>query len=352
MSEVLEGARDRVTEIEAGTAMGATLDGAEQRALARTKPTLTNVDLADLAEFGEVVARSGKFEGMKTTAQAVVQLAIGRELGLTKTASLTGVYVFTTKDGTKVVIAGQLLLAKINDHPRYRVEILRSDTEACYIQPWKRGGLFGDGDEWKRVTPVCRASGCDGGRLVVAPEGTNGTQWCQECYGTGFVPVKFTITDAKRLELLSKNNWKGDPESMLLWRCLAKTQRRYFGDVLAIGQAYVEGELMEEEIILPAAMGAVRQADAAVQPVSVARPRRVQEPPPENVIDAEEVPAPPPTDDGAGAGEHLGEEPPAGNDAPPPPDGPMKKCGRGHPDFPAAELFCPKCMAEPVGGGQ
>lgn len=279
--------------LDTPSAAGTALELADQRAVARVKPTLTHADLADLVEFGEVVARSKFFADMQSTAQAVVKLSIGRELGLSKTASLTGIFIFTTKDGTKVVISGQLLVAKINADPRYRLEILRSDTHACYIHPWKRGGLFGagaEGEEFQRLTPACREAGCVGGR--------RGDDWCANCYGTGYVPVKFTIEDAKRLELLSKNNWKGDPESMLLWRCAAKTQRRYFGDVLAIGQAYVEGEL--EEVDLPRALTA---AGAPAPQVTVLKPRRASEAPPANAVDAVTTPVagPQPCDGNHGA---------------------------------------------------
>lgn len=274
MTNILEIGRvttdERLNHTETGTA----LEAADQRAIARQKPTLTSEDLTELVEYGEVVARSQMFGDMKTTAQAVVKLSIGRELGLTKTASLTGVHVFQTAEGTRVIIAGQLILAKINSHPDYRVEIIRSDRKACWLQPWKRGGLLGKGDEFELLTPRCFE--CEGGSVVIGEK----TKTCPNCAGAGHVPVRFTIEDAELLGLTGKKNWKGDPESMLLWRCVAKTQRRYFADVLAIGQAYVEGEIDYEDVNLPKALGVA----AAAPVVTVQRPRRASEAPLENAI--------------------------------------------------------------------
>lgn len=347
------------------TDTGAALDAADQRALTRVKPALRGAELAEMMEYGEVVARSQFFGDMATTAKAVIKLSIGRELGLSRTASLTGVHIFQTSEGTRVIIAGQLLLAKVNAHPDYRLEIVRSDRQACYLMPWKKGGLFGKGEDFQRIAPACFAPGCEGGKIKGAR--------CAECAGSGHVPVKFTIDDAKTLGLLEKKNWKGDPESMCLWRCVAKAQRRYFPDLLAIGQAYLDDEF--DEFQIPAAVGALE----ASPKVTVQRPRRASAPPPD-AIDAQ-----PGTfattvvgDDGLTEAERSAGEPPRiapedpvvvkcdGNhggaecddrecwlrephrsDAPPRATPPKKHCPKkGHGEF--TGLFCPDCMQEPV----
>lgn len=273
MTNVLEIARDAADDKLNHTEIGAVMDAADQRALTRQKPQLTSADLQELAEIGEVVARSKKFQDMNSTAQAVIKLCFGRELGLSKMASLTGVHIFDTSEGTRVIISGQLILAKVNNHPDYRMEIVRSDTKACWIQPWKRGGLKGDGDEFQLLTPRCFE--CEDGYVVLGEK----KKRCPNCAGAGHVAVKFTFEDAERLGLTGKKNWKGDPESMLLWRNVAKTQRRYYPDVLAIGPAYVEGEVDYETVRLPEALA------AAVPQVTIQRPRRASEAPPENAIE-------------------------------------------------------------------
>lgn len=274
MTNVLEMARDAADEKLNHTEIGAVMDAADQRALTRQKPQLTSADLQELAEIGEVVARSKKFQDMNSTAQAVIKLCFGRELGLSKMASLTGVHIFDTSEGTRVIISGQLILAKVNNHPDYRMQIVRSDTKACWIQPWKRGGLMGTGEDFELLTPICFE--CEEGYVITADK----KRRCANCAGAGHVPVKFAFEDAERLGLTKKKNWMGDPESMLLWRNVAKTQRRYYPDVLAIGPAYVEGEIDYETVKLPEALA------AAAPQVTIQRPRRASEAPPENVIEA------------------------------------------------------------------
>lgn len=359
-----------------GTETGIMLDAADQRALVKAKPPLQSAELVELMEYGEVVARSKFFKDMETTAQAVVKLSIGRELGLTKTASLTGVHVFTTSEGTRVIIGGQLLLAKINDHPDYRLEIVRSDTQACWLQPWQRGGLSRKGDEFVRMTPRCLEQYCQGGKIVRAQDKKEVGD-CPACLGTGQAPVKFSIEDAKRLGLLEKKNWKGDPESMLLWRCVAKAQRRYFPGVLAIGQAYLADEF--DEIQIGAAV-AVAGSSAPPANVTVMRPKRASEAPPEAteaeivspvakehvpgcVVGAghegpciiEAVPATPEIlgPESFGGDEYAAPEPVDDADfVPHEPEkikGPVKVC-RMHGKFSAAQLFCPTCLSSDVKG--
>lgn len=55
--------------------------------------------------------------------------------------------------------------------------------------------------------------------------------------------VTFTIEDAQRAGLASRDVWKKNPDDMLFARCLSKLARRLFPDV--IGNCYVENEIRE-----------------------------------------------------------------------------------------------------------
>lgn len=52
----------------------------------------------------------------------------------------------------------------------------------------------------------------------------------------------FTITQAKNIGLLNKDNWKNYPSDMLLWRAVARACRFQFPDVLTV-TAYTADEL-------------------------------------------------------------------------------------------------------------
>jgi len=46
------------------------------------------------------------------------------------------------------------------------------------------------------------------------------------------VEVSFSIGEARRAGLLSKDNWKNYPDDLLVWRTVSRTAKRYFSDVL------------------------------------------------------------------------------------------------------------------------
>lgn len=58
---------------------------------------------------------------------------------------------------------------------------------------------------------------------------------------------QFTIEDAKKAGLTSRQNWKTYTEDMLYSRAMSRLARRLFPDI--IGTAYVEGEIQESKIL-------------------------------------------------------------------------------------------------------
>ena len=72
----------------------------------------------------------------------------------------------------------------------------------------------------------------------------------QKCTITGIrkdtgeeLTVSFTMEDAARAGLNTRDVWKKNPDDMLFARCLSKMARRLFPDV--IGNCYVEGEISQ-----------------------------------------------------------------------------------------------------------
>jgi hypothetical protein len=347
---------------EAREGMRATVADANQRLQGAEAGVLQRLErggqgsgeLSEFMEFGAAVAASKFFHDAQNAAQAVVKLAIGRELGLSKTASLTQIYIFEAKGRTNVIVGAHLIAAKINASPAYRVKILETTAERCAILPHRRGGEFGAPDategDFVPVGPICR--GADG-------KGCKG-KTCPPCYGFGVLPVTYTLEDAKRAGLLGKDNWKNDPEAMNYSRAMAKTQRRYFPDLFAIGAVYVAEEL--EEIVPPLYNQGGEGAPAA-PPVVVQRPRRASQEPPQDAVDAVTVPSTPPAEESTGgapgpishgrgcvldenhAGDCIAEadpEPPPATAATAGPGG--KTCPRNPKHKAFHGLFCPECQ--------
>ncbi len=99
--------------------------------------------------------------------------------------------------------------------------------------------------------------------------------------------TEFSIQDAQRIGLLTKDNWRKYPEEMLYWRNVAKGIRAYAPDVMLFAQTVEEvtdgGALTVEDLTKnnkPLSKDAVVTENLEVK---------------ENVMDAEIVPEPEPT---------------------------------------------------------
>lgn len=151
-----------------------------------------------LKGLAEDFHKSGMFSHIRNTAQAFAIVEYGYELGIPPMASLQGMAVISGK----LCVEGKLMLAQyIKAGGKYIVRI--RTKEASQIE-WSYSGNRGITD--------------------------------------------FTIQDAQRIGLLTKDNWRKYPEEMLFWRNVAKGVRAYAPDVLLFAQTIEEaseGEMVE-----------------------------------------------------------------------------------------------------------
>ncbi len=147
----------------------------------------------DLMALGKALAKSKMFPDCEDEFAAVAKIEYGRELGLKPVISLQIIHVIKGRLG--IESKALLALAKENG---IKVEVLQKDKKGCKLK-------FSRGEE----------SHTD----------------------------SFTEEDAKRANLLYKDNWKTFPEEMYSWRCVAKGLR-FFDPGLALG-LYTTEELVE-----------------------------------------------------------------------------------------------------------
>lgn len=158
-------------------------------ALVERPNSITKLNMRELKELAEVFIQSGAFTDVKQTAQAMVKIIAGQELGFTPIVSMTGIHFFNGK----VSIGANLIASLIKDSGKYEYKITEHTPEAC---------------------------------SVVFYQNVNG-----ELKQLG-VPVRYTIDDAKTAGLIGKDNWKKYPMDMLFAACIRQGGRRYCADVL------------------------------------------------------------------------------------------------------------------------
>lgn len=149
-------------------------------------------------QLAKVAVESGFF-AVKNAAEALIIIMTGRELGLTTTQSLRGIYVVK---GRPMVSADAMVACVVAD-PRCEFwQPVESTTERCVIRTKRRG----------------------------APEPVTGV---------------FTMEDAKNAGLLGSDMYKKYPRVMLRHRCAAELVREVYPDVV-LG-IYCEGEVPGED---------------------------------------------------------------------------------------------------------
>lgn len=172
---------------------------------------------------GQFIA-SGLF-GDTTLPQAVVKIVAGEELGIGPMASMTGVHVIKGKPS----MSANLLGVQVKRSGSYNFRPVEEDADHVKIE------------------------------------------WFEDGESVGF--TEFTMEQAKRAQLLSKDNWKNYPEDMLFARALSRGVRRFCPDVTAGAPAYTpdelgadvdaEGEVVHVQSVVEPAAGAGEKLDPA-----------------------------------------------------------------------------------------
>jgi hypothetical protein len=135
--------------------------------------------------YATAVVRSGLAPKGDNAEAVVVKLQIGAELGLTPMRALAGVVVVNGKP----TLEGHLALGLIRSKG-YPVEVFAE----------------GEGDN-RRGVFVSKRDGKD-------------------------IRVEFSLADAKRAGLASKETYKSYLDDMLIWKAVSRASKRYFSDVI------------------------------------------------------------------------------------------------------------------------
>jgi hypothetical protein len=147
-----------------------------------------------------VVFRSGLFKAEKLE-QALVKAWFGKALGFNAAESQVA---FHCVPGKPPSLSAQALAARVKASGRYNYRIRRADDEACTIEFFER-----------------------------LPDGS----W--ESQGM----ASFTITEAKRAKLTSKDVWSSYPSDMLFNRAMTRGVRRFCPDLTFGLPAYSHEEI-------------------------------------------------------------------------------------------------------------
>ncbi len=149
----------------------------------------------ELQLISKLYADSGYFPDVKSMAQAFVKIAAGREMGLPAMAAMTGIAIIKGKPvagahiiASKVIMSGYV----------YRVKELSNDN--CVIEFFSKDG---------------------------------------ESLGKS----SFDEEDAKKADLLNKDNWKKYPRNMYFARAMANGQKWYCPDATLGMVVYTPDEL-------------------------------------------------------------------------------------------------------------
>ena len=153
------------------------------------------LSLQDTLTLSEVFVKSGYFKDARDQAQGVVKILAGREMGFGPVASMGGINLIQGKPST----GANLLAAAIKRAPQYNYRPVVMENERAELV------FFENGEEV--------------GRSV------------------------FTIEDAKKAGLVTKDNWKKYPRNMLFSRALSNGARWYCPDVYSGVTPYTPEEL-------------------------------------------------------------------------------------------------------------
>jgi hypothetical protein len=154
---------------------------------------LTTLD--DIIKVSQIVAKGKNFGGIDANI-ATIKILAGQEMGLGAVASLNGLYIYKDSIGVQSSVMSGL----IKSSPKYHYDIVTEpdDDRKCEIEFFENGKKIG--------------------------------------------VSRFTIEEAERAGLLSKDNWKKYPADMLFSRTISRGFKRYCPD-LGTGPVYTKEEI-------------------------------------------------------------------------------------------------------------
>lgn len=187
-------------------------------ALTRPDATLTMDTLRAQMEAAKRFVDSGLLPAaIKTPQQALTIMQMGRELGIPATYALRNVHVINGKP----VAAAELLMALVRrSYGQAAIRVKEATNEGCTVEYREQG--------WD-----------------------------------GVASLTFTIEDAKRAKLDSKDVWKAYPRAMLRSRAVSEVVRTAFPECIA--NLYTPEEMGAE--VMVTSDGGVEIVDVPSQPV-------------------------------------------------------------------------------------
>lgn len=156
--------------------------------------TLTVHTGLDIANLGDILARSGYFTDTRDAAQAIVKVLAGQEMGIGSIAAMTGIYIVKGR----VTLSANLMAALIKRSGRYNYRVTELSDTACEIEFSENGQVIGTS--------------------------------------------RFTMQDAAKAKL-GGDNWARFPRNMLFARALSNGAKWYTPDAFGGSPIYTPDEL-------------------------------------------------------------------------------------------------------------
>ena len=158
-----------------------------------------SLTLRDSMELGDVFYKSGLFSDLKSTAQAIVKIQAGAELGIPPFAAMSGINVIQGKPA----LGAGLIAGRIKASGRYDYKIIRLDDTGCVIAFYQGKDKIGESS--------------------------------------------FTREDATKAGLMSRDMWSKYPRNMFWARAISNGARWYCPDIFS-GSVYTPEELGGEVV--------------------------------------------------------------------------------------------------------
>lgn len=215
MSETIE-AETKVVEEPKKPVISAAL------AVANTTASLPLTEAVNLL-YSSALIRPGQ-----TKATVLSVLSLGRELGLSDISSLTGIVV--TPQGT-IILSAQVMQLLIKKNGKYKLRVKQRSATAAEIEVW----------EWMPHINDYESCG---------------------------VSISFTMKDAERAKLNTKENYVRYPSDMLFSRCLSAVFKTYCSDCLLGIGAYLPEEIDSSGVKSTEEGGIVTDAEYEIKPKS------------------------------------------------------------------------------------
>jgi hypothetical protein len=155
------------------------------------------MSVTEIRSLAEDFYRSGYFKDASDKSKAVVKILAGQELGIPPFAAMIGIHIIP---GKPPMLGANLIAALIKKSYRFDYKIIHLNNDQCELQFFENEKPIGI--------------------------------------------EKYTMEDAKRAMLASKDNWKHNPKDMLFARAISGGGRRFCASIFISG-SYSEGDSFE-----------------------------------------------------------------------------------------------------------